>query len=221
MVFDIFLACRWSELTWDKGRFSVCRQGNSVGLCSVPSLLLERVSGTVAVENSQSGHVRPGSLVVAKRRRAHISRRLAQPIDSANEVSLFPLRLLADPRYPVPTRGMRSFFFLISSRLANTVCISASVVLSKRQLSLLLLIFYPGTRVPLAFSWFSCHFCASRRSAPPSMACCSLCTRMSGSGPSGSVISRSVCNSLATPKLTFNHPCPAKRRFKTASVMAF
>ena len=86
--------------------------------------------------------------------------------------------------------------------------ISASCVPSSRLLHSAIPVSIPISQglinASLACSFCCCFLCAWIRSSLLSMACHSIRSRVNGSGSSGSITRRFICDSLATPKSTRN-----------------
>ena len=119
----------------------------------------------------------------------------------------------------------RNLLLLISKRLVNTARILASSVPSSRLLHSAIYVSIPTSQglvnAFLAFSCSCCLFCTCIRSSLFSLACYSICSRVDGSGSSGSITRRFICDSLATPKSMRNRRRPARRFSRWAVVAVF
>ena len=114
------------------------------------------------------------------------------------------------PSIPWFSWNNRNLLLLISNTLINTAHISASSVPSRHLLHSAISVSIPRSQglvnASLACSFSCCFLCAWSRSSLFSVACHSISSRVGGSGSSGSITRRFICDSLAS-KSTRNRRC--------------
>ena len=102
------------------------------------------------------------------------------------------------PSVPWFSWNNRNLLLLISNRLVKTACISASSVPSSRLLHCAISVSIPISQglvnASLARSFSCCFLCACNCSSLFSVARRSICCRVDGSGSSGSITRRFICD---------------------------